>query len=96
MGPYGEGEKNCLNELELNGVSKKARWYGFSGLLVGLLKTLCFNKALLEKQCWRMWTKLDSLMARILKAKYFPNCSILEAQQGRKLYFYMEKCPKLV
>jgi hypothetical protein len=39
-----------------------------------------FNLAMLAKQGWRMLTNPDSLCARVLKAKYFPNCSILKAE----------------
>ena len=38
-----------------------------------------FNLAMLAKQIWRICSNPDSLCARILKAKYFPNCSILQA-----------------
>jgi hypothetical protein len=34
---------------------------------------LCFNKALLAKQGWRLLTNLDSLAAKIIKAKYYAN-----------------------
>jgi hypothetical protein len=46
-----------------------------------------FNTALLAKQFWRIWKTVDSLTARIFKAKYFPNCSILDAGLGSKLSF---------
>ena len=39
-----------------------------------------FNFAMLARQAWRMLTNPDSLCARVLKAKYFANTSILEAQ----------------
>lgn len=39
-----------------------------------------FNLAMLAKQCWRLWDRPESLCSRILKAKYFPESSILEAK----------------
>ena len=38
-----------------------------------------FNIAMLAKQGWRMLTNDKSLCVRVLKAKYFPNSSILQA-----------------
>jgi hypothetical protein len=43
-----------------------------------------FNRALLAKQVWRLWKMEDSLTARIMKAKYYPSCSIFEAQLSNK------------
>jgi hypothetical protein len=37
-----------------------------------------FNLAMLARQGWRMLTTPDSLCACVLKAKYYPNTSILE------------------
>jgi hypothetical protein len=42
----------------------------------------CFNKALLAKQCWRLWRSPDSLVSQILKAKYYASNTILEAKIG--------------
>jgi hypothetical protein len=39
-----------------------------------------FNLAMLAKQGWRLLTNPDSLCARVMKAKYYPDCSIFEAQ----------------
>jgi hypothetical protein len=43
-----------------------------------------FNKALLSKQIWRLLQNPNSLAAKILKAKYYPSCSILEASIGNR------------
>lgn len=43
----------------------------------------CFNNALLAKQGWRLLTNPNSLVGRLLKAKYFPNVSFLKAELGR-------------
>lgn len=41
-----------------------------------------FNIALLAKQSWRMLTKPQSLLARVLKAKYYAKSTLLEATMG--------------
>jgi hypothetical protein len=41
-----------------------------------------FNKTLLAKQLWRIHQHLESLVARIFKAKYFSQGSVLEASLG--------------
>lgn len=41
-----------------------------------------FNLALLSRQAWRVLNEPSSQSARILKATYFPSCSILEAELG--------------
>ena len=46
-----------------------------------------FNKALLAKQAWRLWSQLDSLVAQIMRVKYFPGSSVVEAKIGQRLSF---------
>ncbi|CAL1359646.1 unnamed protein product [Linum trigynum] len=41
-----------------------------------------FNIALLGRQVWNLLKKPDSLVARVLKARYHPHCDILEATVG--------------
>jgi hypothetical protein len=62
---------------ERMGKSKARGGLGFRDLEV-------FNKALLSKQLWRLLQAPDSLTAKILKAKYYPSRSILEAQLGNR------------
>jgi hypothetical protein len=50
------------------------------GWRLGLIDLHSFNVAMLAKQGWRLIQTPDSLCARILKAKYFPNSNILEAK----------------
>jgi hypothetical protein len=41
-----------------------------------------FNKALLAKQCWRLWQNPNSFLAKIMKGKYFAGSTFLEASLG--------------
>uniref|UniRef100_A0A803QB70 Reverse transcriptase domain-containing protein n=1 Tax=Cannabis sativa TaxID=3483 RepID=A0A803QB70_CANSA len=41
-----------------------------------------FNQALLAKQGWKLITKPDCLLARVMKALYFPNGNFFEAKLG--------------
>lgn len=46
-----------------------------------------FNQALLGKQVWRIMQNPTCLMARIMKARYFPDENILTAVQKRKALY---------
>lgn len=62
---------------ERMGVAKSKGGLGFRDLVM-------FNKALLAKQMWRLLIKPNSLVAQILKAKYFHNCTVPEATVGAR------------
>ncbi|CAL8999085.1 unnamed protein product, partial [Prunus brigantina] len=42
-----------------------------------------FNKALMAKQCWRLITNEQSMVHKVLKARYFSNCNFLAVGKGR-------------
>lgn len=51
---------------------------------LGFLDLVIFNKALLAKKGWRLMQDSDSVAGKILKAKYFPQTSFLEAKLESK------------
>lgn len=68
---------------------KKIAWIAWEKLCepksnggLGMRDMVAFNKALLAKQCWRIMTSPNSLMVRILKKKYFPNCDFMSASNS--------------
>lgn len=46
-----------------------------------------FNEAVLAKQVWRLHKHPTSLLAKCLKAKYFPQTDVLQARLGNKPNF---------
>ncbi|EEC66671.1 hypothetical protein OsI_32959 [Oryza sativa Indica Group] len=46
-----------------------------------------FNIAMLARQGWRLIQNPDSLCSRLLKAKYFPNCNVLDAQSRKQMSY---------
>ncbi|XP_065622825.1 uncharacterized mitochondrial protein AtMg00310-like [Quercus suber] len=51
---------------------------------IGFKDLKAFNLALLAKQGWRLNQHPDSLTHRVFKAKYFLECTFMEAQVGKK------------
>ena len=49
---------------------------------MGFKEIEMFNDALLAKQVWRMINNPGSLCFQVFKARFFPNCSILEAKDS--------------
>ena len=47
---------------------------------MGFRDLQCFNLAMLAKQVWRLLCEPESLCARVLRAKYFPDGRLLHAR----------------
>lgn len=47
---------------------------------LGMRNVEAFNKAMLAKQAWRVFKYPNSLMAKVLKNKYFPKSSFMEVK----------------
>lgn len=57
----------------------------FGGM--GFRKIKDMNLAMLGKQAWRLLTNSDSLVARLLKARYYPTKSFWDAHLGNNPSF---------
>lgn len=75
---WGSGDRTCLHWYAWKRVCKPKREGG-----LGFRDIECFNQALLGEQVWRILQAPNCLMARILKARYFPDSSILSASQKK-------------
>ncbi|XP_015959674.1 uncharacterized protein LOC107483570 [Arachis duranensis] len=73
-----------------NGKERSIHWQSWVKLTrsknsggLGFKDLECQNIAQLAKQAWRMLKEEDAIWVRILKAIYYPNCSLWEAREGR-------------
>jgi hypothetical protein len=64
---------------------RKMHWLSWSRLNrtklqggIGFRDMRLFNQALLARQAWRLLVFPDSLVARVLKARYYPNGNLID------------------
>ena len=50
---------------------------------MGFRDLALINDSLLAKQAWRLLKNQDSLFYEVFKARFFPNCTIMEAKKNR-------------
>ncbi|XP_073137674.1 uncharacterized protein [Henckelia pumila] len=85
-----EIEKECSNFWwGIDEGKKRMHWKTWKSLCkpkcmggLGFRQLETFNKALLAKQIWRIIKDPDSLVARVLKARYFRHQDVMEAGLG--------------
>ena len=49
---------------------------------MGFKDLILFNDALLAKKTWQLLNNTNSLFHKVFKAKFFPNCYILDAKES--------------
>ncbi|XP_074373950.1 putative mitochondrial protein AtMg00310 [Apium graveolens] len=71
------------------GTKKKIHWRNWEVMCkakcvggMGFKDLKIFNDALLGKQAWRLVQQENSLLGRVMKAKYYHNCTFLESALG--------------
>ena len=77
---FGGGSSN--KRKKLHGLHGKKMCKSKTQGGMGFQNLHTFNLAMLAKQAWRLFTRLDSLISRIYKARYFPFSDIVNAQVG--------------
>ena len=71
------------------GDSRKIHWFWWDELTkskfvggIGFRDLAMFNDSLLEKKTWRLLHNKNSLFYKVFKARFFPNCSIMEVKDS--------------
>jgi hypothetical protein len=78
IGRYSWSQQDKTNKIHWISWPKLTRSKKLGGL--GFKDLHVFNTAMLARQVWRIVTHPDTLCAQVLKAKYFPDGTILDAK----------------
>ncbi|KAH1072683.1 hypothetical protein J1N35_025011 [Gossypium stocksii] len=84
--------ENIINLLGVRGASSPEKYLGLPMMPkcdggMGFKNMFLFNKALLAKQAWRILSQPKCLLAKVLKARYYPSSDLLLAKIGSYLSF---------
>ncbi|XP_027126082.2 uncharacterized protein [Coffea arabica] len=88
MANYWWGETNGKNKMHWVSWRKMSMKRNEGGL--GFKDIEAYNKALLGKQIWRIITKPNLLVSKVLKARYFPKDSILSCKTYRNASWFWQ------
>ncbi len=86
----------CGDERKIHWLSKQKLMRPKHKGGIGFRDLQLFNRALLARQGWRLLQNPSSLVFRVLKAKYFPCTSFLEASiPGNSSYIWKSICESI-
>ena len=86
MRNFWSGQKQ--QETKMSWVSWKTMCKQKANGGMGFRNLQAFNKAMLAKQTWRILQNPNSLVARVLKSRYFPTGDILNAKMGNSPSYF--------